>query len=69
QMLLRGKLDELSCIILYLKQHRLMAYFAINANNKDLPPLQKLIRNKTDLTGRETALQDQAVPLKSLPAS
>lgn len=69
QMLLRGKLDDLSCIILYLKQHRLMAYFAINANNKDLPPLQKLIKNKTDLTGRETALQDQSLPLKSLAAS
>lgn len=69
QMLLRGKLDELSCIILYLKQHRLKAYFAINANNKDLPPLQKLIKNKTDLTGRETVLQDQTVTLKSLLAS
>ena len=69
QMLLRGKLEKLSCIILYLKQHRLMAYFAINANNKDLPPLQKLIKNKNDLTGRETALQDQTVPLKGLLAS
>ena len=45
-----------------------MAYFAINANNKDLPPLQKLIKNRTDLTGRETALQDQSLPLKSLLA-
>ena len=69
QMLLRGKLEKLSCIILYLKQHRLMAYFAINANNKDLPPLQKLIKNKNDLTGREAALQDQTVPLKGLLAS
>ena len=66
RMLLRGTLHELSCIILYLKQHRLMAYFAINANNKDLPPLQKLIKNKTDLTGRETALQDSDVQLKTL---
>jgi 3-phenylpropionate/trans-cinnamate dioxygenase ferredoxin reductase subunit len=66
QMLLRGKLEDLSCIILYLKQHRLMAYFAINSNNKDLPPLQKLIKNKTDLRGRETALQDHTLPLKSL---
>jgi NADPH-dependent 2,4-dienoyl-CoA reductase/sulfur reductase-like enzyme len=68
QMLLRGKLEELSCIILYLKQHRLKAYFAINANNKDLPPLQKLIKNKTDLKGRETVLQDQSLSLKSLLA-
>ncbi len=67
-MLLRGKLEDLSCIILYLKQHRLKAYFAINANNKDLPPLQKLIKNKTDLKGRETVLQDQSLSLKSLLA-
>lgn len=68
QMLLRGKLDDLSCTILYLKQHRLMAYFAINADNKDLPPLQKLIKNKIDLTDRETELQDQSLSLKSLLA-
>jgi hypothetical protein len=43
-----------------------MAYFAINANNKDLPPLQKLIKKKTDLKGRETALQDSDVQLKTL---
>ena len=66
QLLLRGTLEGLSCIILYLKQHRLRAYFAINANNRDLPPLQKLIRKQTDLTGKEPALQDAAVPLKSL---
>ena len=66
QILLRGKLEDLSCIMLYLQHHRLTAYFAINANNKELPPLQKLIKNKKDLTGRETALQDQSVPLKGL---
>ena len=68
QMLLRGQLEKLTCIILYLKQHRLTAYFAINASNKDLPPLQKLIKNKRDLSGMEAALQDQAVPLKNLLA-
>ena len=66
QMVVRGELEDLSCIVLYLKQHRLTAYFAINANNKDLPPLQKLIKNKQDLSGKEAALLDQAVPLKSL---
>ncbi len=69
QVLLRGKLEHLSCIMLYLKQHRLMAYFAINGNNKDLPPLQKLIKSKKDLAGRETDLQDPTVTLKGLLVS
>jgi 3-phenylpropionate/trans-cinnamate dioxygenase ferredoxin reductase subunit len=66
QMLLRGKLTDLSCIILYLKQQRLTAYFAINANNKDLPPLQKLIKTRQNLAGKESLLQDQTIPLRSL---
>lgn len=69
RVLFRGKLEDLSCIMLYLKQQRLTAYFAVNADNKDLPPLQALIRSKTDLSGREAALQDPAIPLKSLSAS
>lgn len=69
KVLLRGKLEDLSCFMLYLKQQRLTAYFAINADNKDLPPLQKLIQSKKDLSGREAALQDQTTPLKSLLAS
>ena len=66
QILLRGKLTDLSCIILYLKQRRLTAYFAINANNKDLPPLQKLIKRRQNLAGKDSMLQDQTIPLKSL---
>lgn len=69
KVLLRGKLEDLSCFMLYLKQQRLTAYFAINADNKDLPPLQKLIQSKKDLSGREAALQDHTTPLKSLLAS
>ncbi|WHZ24494.1 MAG: Ferredoxin reductase [Nitrospira sp.] len=69
KVLLRGKLEDLSCFMLYLKRQRLTAYFAINADNKDLPPLQKLIQSKKDLSGQEAALQDQTIPLKSLLAS
>lgn len=69
QILLRGKLEDLSCFVLYLKDHRLTAYFAINANNKELPSLQKLIKSKKNLSGKEAALQDQTVPLKSLLTS
>jgi NADPH-dependent 2,4-dienoyl-CoA reductase/sulfur reductase-like enzyme len=69
KVLFRGKLEDLSCFMLYLKRQRLTAYFAINADNKDLPPLQTLIRSKTDLSGREAALQDRTIPLKSLLSS
>jgi hypothetical protein len=44
----------------------LAAYFAINASAKDFPPLQRLIRQKTDLRGKEAQFQDPTIPLKSL---
>ena len=69
QILLRGKLKDLSCFVLYLKDHRLTAYFAINANDKELPSLQKLIKGRTDLSGKEAALQNQTLPIKSLLTS
>lgn len=66
QVLLRGRLEDKSFIVLYLKEHVLKAYFAINAAAKDFPPLQRLIRSKKDLRGKEGQLQDPAVPLKNL---
>jgi 3-phenylpropionate/trans-cinnamate dioxygenase ferredoxin reductase component len=66
QVLTRGRLEDRAFTILYLKDHRLTAYFAINANAKDLPPLQRLIRSKKDLGGKELQLQDPAVSLKTL---
>lgn len=68
QVLLRGRLEDLSFLMLYLKHNRLTAYFAVNASSKDLPPLQKLIKSKKDLSGKESSLQDATVPLKSLLA-
>ncbi|HJU05768.1 MAG TPA: FAD-dependent oxidoreductase [Nitrospiraceae bacterium] len=66
QVLTRGRLEDNSFTILYLKQHELKAYFAVNASAKDLPILQRLIRQKKDLTGKETQLQNATVPLKNL---
>jgi NADPH-dependent 2,4-dienoyl-CoA reductase/sulfur reductase-like enzyme len=66
QILLRGRLRDKSFTILYLKQRALRAYFSINASAKDLPLLQRLIRQKTDLAGKEAQLQDPTVPIKSL---
>jgi len=66
QVLTRGRFEDASFIVLYLKQHVLTAYFTVNASAKDLPILQRLIRQKKDLTGKVSQLQDPALPLKSL---
>ena len=65
QVLLRGRVDE-RFIVLYLKEGALTAYFAINANAKDFPALQRLIRQKTDLRGKEDQLVDPTVAIKAL---
>lgn len=61
-------LDEQSFFVFYLKQHALRAYFAVNGSAKDFPTLQRLIRSKRDLSGKESHLQDPAASLKSLLA-
>jgi NADPH-dependent 2,4-dienoyl-CoA reductase/sulfur reductase-like enzyme len=66
QIVVRGRVQDKSFTVLYLKQHVLTAYFAINASAKELPLLQRLIRQKTALAGKEAQLQDSAVPLKQL---
>jgi len=66
QVLIRGRLEDRAFTILYLKEHRLTAYFAINANAKELPTLQRLIRSKKHLSGKELQLQDLAFLLKTL---
>jgi len=66
EIVLRGKLESLKFTQLYLKNHRLRAYFSINAGAKDFQPMQQLIRSKKDLTGDSSKLQDPAVPVKTL---
>jgi 3-phenylpropionate/trans-cinnamate dioxygenase ferredoxin reductase subunit len=66
QLLLRGRFDDKSFTVLYLKRHALTAYFAVNANSKDFPTLQRLIRHKKDLAGKELQLQDPTFAIKGL---
>ena len=42
------------------------AYFAITTSSKEFPILQRLIRQKKDLTGKEAQLQDPSFALKEL---
>ncbi len=66
QVLFRGRFENRSFTVLYLKRHILTAYFAVNASSKEFPILQHLIRHKRDLAGRELQLQDPTYALKGL---
>ncbi|HUK56925.1 MAG TPA: FAD-dependent oxidoreductase [Nitrospiria bacterium] len=66
RVLLRGRLEDRSFTVLYLKQNVLTAYFAVNGKAKEFPVFQRLIRQKTDLAGKEPQLRDPAFAVKSL---
>ncbi len=66
QVLLRGRFQDKSFTVLFLKEHVLRAYFAINISSKQFPALQSLIRRKQDLSGKEAWLQDPAFGIKEL---
>lgn len=44
----------------------LTAYFAVNTSSKEFPVLQRLIRLKKNLTGKEAQLQDPTFATKAL---
>ncbi len=66
QVLVRGRLEDRSFMVLYLKQQALRAYFAVNTGAKEFTTLQRLIRQKKDLSGKELQLQDPTFAVKQL---
>jgi NADPH-dependent 2,4-dienoyl-CoA reductase/sulfur reductase-like enzyme len=66
QVLLRGRFQEKSFTVLYLKERVLTAYFAVNTSSKEFPVLQRLIRLKKNLIGKEAQLQDPTFAIKAL---
>jgi NADPH-dependent 2,4-dienoyl-CoA reductase/sulfur reductase-like enzyme len=66
QVLLRGRFEDKAFTVLFLKQHVLTAYFAVNTGSRDFLALQRLIRGRKDLSGKETQLQDPTVAVKVL---
>ena len=66
QIVLRGSREDKSFLVLYLRAGALKAYFAVNGDSTDLPILQRLIRTRKTLVGREAQLQDPAFAIKSL---
>jgi 3-phenylpropionate/trans-cinnamate dioxygenase ferredoxin reductase component len=65
-VIVRGHVGDLSYFILYLKQHTLTAYFAVNASTKDFPLLQRAIKQHKNVSGKESLLQDPSIPLRSI---
>lgn len=66
EILLRGRIENKSFMVLYLKQQLLTAYFAVNPSGKDLPVLQSLIRKKKNLSAKTAELQNPLVSLKTI---
>ncbi len=66
RVLVRGTIGGTPLTVLYLKDDRLTAYFAINSNSREFPRLQRLIRNRTNLAGKDDALRDPDFDLKTL---
>jgi NADPH-dependent 2,4-dienoyl-CoA reductase/sulfur reductase-like enzyme len=66
-VLLRGRQEDGAFTVLYLREGALRAYFAVNADPKELPILQRLIRTGAILDGREEQLRDPAFAIAGLP--
>jgi 3-phenylpropionate/trans-cinnamate dioxygenase ferredoxin reductase subunit len=52
--------------VLYLARDVLTAYLAVNTDSREFPKLQKLIRRKTPLAGKDAELADPVFDLKTL---
>lgn len=66
RVLMRGSFQDRSFTVLYLKQNALTAYFSVNGNAKDFQPMQRLIRQKKDLSSTIAELQDPSFAIKGL---
>jgi NADPH-dependent 2,4-dienoyl-CoA reductase/sulfur reductase-like enzyme len=62
QVLQRGELGDETFVIFYLRDGRMRAYFAVNADEEDLANWQKLIEQRRDLSGMEWQLRDVEFP-------
>lgn len=66
RIVVRGDLESNSFTVLFLKDDRLRAYFAVNTDKRAFPPMQKLIRQNIDLSGQDAVLADPSSDLKAL---
>ncbi len=66
RVVMRGSFEERAFTVLYLKQNALTAYFSVNGNAKEFQPMQRLIRQRKDLSNTIAQLQDPSFSIKGL---
>jgi NADPH-dependent 2,4-dienoyl-CoA reductase/sulfur reductase-like enzyme len=66
EALTRGRPEDRSFQILFLRENRLTAYLAVNADRKALPVLQDFIRTGRDLREIRSRLADPSTPVQDL---
>ncbi len=66
QAIVRGRMEDKSFTVLYLKGGLLRAYFAVNTPSKEYPIFQRLIRRRKDVSANVAQLQDPAFNVRGL---
>ena len=66
QTVLRGRLEDRSFTVLYLKEGLLRAYFAVNTASREFPVFQRLILRKKELSGSIAQLEDPEFNVRGL---
>ncbi|MPZ48308.1 MAG: NAD(P)-binding protein [Dehalococcoidia bacterium] len=66
EVLLRGRYEDNKFTVLYLKEDRLTAYFALNTPAREYGILRRFILTKKDIGGHKAELQDPSFELRSL---
>jgi NADPH-dependent 2,4-dienoyl-CoA reductase/sulfur reductase-like enzyme len=66
ETVVRGSLDSNEFIVLTLKDRMLRSYFSVNTPAREFPVFQRLIKRKTDLTGRSAELADPTFNVRGL---
>lgn len=63
QVVTRGRLEERSAVVLWLKDHQLVAAFLLGESAADRPEIERIILAKADLSAYRGRLEDAAFPL------
>jgi NADPH-dependent 2,4-dienoyl-CoA reductase/sulfur reductase-like enzyme len=66
RILQRGRFEDNKFTVLYLKDGRLTAYFAVNTPAREFSVFRRLITMKKDLAGHEAELEDPSTELRPL---
>jgi 3-phenylpropionate/trans-cinnamate dioxygenase ferredoxin reductase subunit len=66
KVLLRGRPEDGSFLMMYLKGGTVTAFFAVNVPPREFAVVRQLIRQRKDVSGRESDLEDAAFNLRQL---